>query len=172
VVISLNKHFLFNHKSKNTRHDEIQEENKRTLYQDINEATIENWLEERYTQRDVAHVLQLTRNWENFQQNMSPQVLHPRSTVSVELVNALGGTAAANRFCSRVSNCALVPNEPTKNGTYTLLAYYNQLTLAQKNTFKDQAVIPEDISLEAEHILQFVSARKQELKNILIERLL
>lgn len=152
--------------------DEIQEENKRILYQDINEATFENWLDERNTQKDVAHVLQLTRNWDNFQHNMSPQVLHPKSTLSAELVNALGGTNAANRFCSKVSNWALVPNEPSKNGAYTLSAYYNPLTLVQKNTFKDQAVIPEDISLETEHILQFVSARKQALKNILMERLL
>jgi hypothetical protein len=152
--------------------DEINEDNKRKLYQDINEDTIEAWLEESTTQRDVSHILQLTRNWDNFQQNLSAQVLHPRNTLSVELINALGGTNAANRFCSKVSNWGLVPNEPTKNGTYTLIAYYNPLTLSQKNTFNDQAVIPEDISLETEHVLQFVSARKQELKNILIERLL
>jgi uncharacterized protein with ParB-like and HNH nuclease domain len=152
--------------------DEIQEENKLTLYRDINEATIENWLEERNTQKDVAHLLQLTRNWDDFQHNLSAQVLHPKNTLSDELVNALGGTPAANKFCSKVSNWALIPNEPTKNGTYTLSAYYNPLTFAQKNNFKDQAVIPEDISLETEYFLQFVSARKQELKNILIERLL
>jgi uncharacterized protein with ParB-like and HNH nuclease domain len=152
--------------------DEINEDNKRTLYQDIDEDTIEAWLEDSITQRDVSHLLHLTRNWDNFQQNLSAQVLHPRNTLSVELVNALGGTNAANRFCSKVSNWGLVPNEPTKNGTYTLSAYYNPLTLVQKNTFKDQAVISEDLSLETEHILLFVSARKQELKNILIERLL
>lgn len=152
--------------------DEIQEDNKRILYQGITEETIDSWLDERSTQKDVAHLLHLTRNWDNFNEDLSVQILHPRATLSAELSAILGGTTATNNVCKKVWNWALIPNNPSKNGTYTLNAFYNPLTLAQKNLFKEQAIIPLDISLETEHFVNFVGARKQELKNILIERLL
>jgi uncharacterized protein with ParB-like and HNH nuclease domain len=151
---------------------EIQEDNKRKLYFDIDEETIENWLDERNTQKDVAHLLHLTRNWDNFNENLSVQILHPKQTLSSELVDILGGVSSANKICAKAWNWALIPTESPKNSTFTLSAFYDPLTLAQKNSFKEQAIIPIGISLETEQFVNFLEVRKQELRNILIDRLL